>query len=228
MVRQRTLAGDRQRRQAQQWREKLAAAQNRFQIAIDCSFQHLLREREIASLAQQLRYCYSYNKNSATPCLVTVTSVNGLTRTLLEKEVGCSTWHQRGFTCTEWSLEDYFSEHQSSLVYLTSDSATILEHLEDDKIYVIGGIVDRNRLKGIALARATQELGVATAKLPLDEHLSETMPSTQVLACNHVFDILIKYREFGNDWAKALQFVLPPRKGAKIQENKVKKDEISS
>jgi Trm5-related predicted tRNA methylase len=40
----------------------------------------------------------------------------------------------------------YYHQNISNVVYLTSDSATTLQVLEDDKINVIGGIVDRNRL----------------------------------------------------------------------------------
>ena len=105
-------------------------------------------------------------------------------------------------------------------MYLTSDSDTILEHLEDDAVYIIGGIVDRNRLKGVAMQRAT-ELGISTAKLPLDEYLKQ-MPSTRVLTCNHVFDILLKYRENGNNWSLALQQVLPSRKGAELKDETIK------
>jgi tRNA (guanine9-N1)-methyltransferase len=87
--------------------------------------------------------------------------------------------------------------------------------LEDDKVYIIGGIVDRNRLKRAAISRA-EELGIATAKLPITDYLS--MATTKVLTCNHVFEILLKYRERGNDWKKAFLDVLPVRKDAKEKE----------
>ncbi|KAL3922688.1 MAG: hypothetical protein SGILL_002074 [Bacillariaceae sp.] len=240
---ERTLVGDRQRRLQQVWQEKIQhTAAHQFQICIDCAFESMMREREIASLAQQLRYCYAYNKKSPHPSLVAVTSLvqGSVTRELLEKEAGFSTWHQRAFACTEQSLKEYY--HMDSVdalechnteatvtttssiaktVYLTSDSENVLDYLEDDTVYIIGGIVDRNRLKGVAMKRAN-DLGVATAKLPLDDYLSQ-MPSTRVLTCNHVFDILLKYREYGNDWSKALQAVLPSRKGAEIQQRKAAK-----
>jgi tRNA (guanine9-N1)-methyltransferase len=216
-LRQRTLTGDRQRRPSDQWQQRLnqSTKKGHFQICIDCSFSNSMTEREIASLAQQLRYCYSYNKRASSPSIVTVTSVGGTIRTLLEKESGFLTWPQRGFICTPTSLEEYFnSQDRSKLIYLTSDSPTVLQQLENDKIYIIGGIVDRNRLKGVTMTRATKHLGIATAKLPLEEHCC--MSTTRVLTCNHVFHILIQCREFGNDWSKALHHVLPPRKGAEI------------
>ena len=119
-------------------------------------------------------------------------------------------WHKRAFTCTSESLEDYYKDKMDRVVYLTSDSERTLTELENDKIYVVGGIVDRNRLKRAAITRA-EALGLTTAKLPIEEHLKK-MPSTRVLTCNHVFDILLKYKENGNDWEKALIDVLPHRK----------------
>jgi len=83
-------------------------------------------------------------------------------------------------------------------------------------VYVIGGIVDRNRLRRAAITRA-EALGVATARLPLDEHLQK-MEATRVLTCNHVFDVLLKYREHGRSWKRALMEVLPHRKDAKFAE----------
>ena len=213
---QRAAAGtSRRRRQRQeQWEaEKLPlAVQDSFQICVDCAFEEKLTAKEIASLAKQLRYCYAANKASPHPCLWAATSLVGQTLDVLhQQDNGYDAWTQRAYTGTEQSLEDYYNRQMKNVVYLTSDSEHTLQKLENDKIYVIGGIVDRNRLKGATLGRA-QALGVATAKLPLDEELPSRMPSTPVLTCNHVFEILLKYRQYGNDWGRAFRDVLPSRK----------------
>jgi tRNA (guanine9-N1)-methyltransferase len=132
----------------------------------------------------------------------------------LDNVQGSDEWKNRAFTCTSQSLEEYYKADLSNVVYLTSDSDNTLQELDDTKIYVIGGIVDRNRLQKAALHRA-QSLGVATAKLPLDNHLKK-MKATPVLTCNHVFDLLLKYREYDGDWKMALNDVLPQRKGAEL------------
>ena len=215
---ERTALGHRKQRIENLWQNKIKPlAQQSFQIAIDCSFESLMTQREIGSLAQQLKYCYSYNKRAENPCYVAATSLRegSSTLSLLQRDAGFPEWSNRLFVCTDQSLEDYYSKDRSRLVYLTSDSEHTLDRLEDDKIYVIGGIVDRNRLKRVAMDRANT-LGVATAKFPLDVHLAK-MSSTPVLACNHVFDILIKCRQYNNDWAKALEEVLPSRKEAVFQ-----------
>jgi tRNA (guanine9-N1)-methyltransferase len=55
--------------------------------------------------------------------------------------------------------------------------------------------------------------GVVTAKLPISSYLD--MLSTKVLTCNHVFEILLKYGEHGENWKKSFLDVLPIRKDAK-------------
>ena len=253
-----------------------------------------MREREISSLAQQIRYCYSYNKRSPNPVLTAVTGLSkkkraaansttnnntnnndttnndNLTtvRSVLERESGFGEWNRRLFDCNEQSLEDYYGlevndskdndndndnkedtnnnnkdssdenkekdqevqvsslskSNKKKIVYLTSDSTTTLNTLNDDTIYVIGGIVDRNRLKYATINRAQKELNISTAKLPLAEYLTSTTPISTTtkskneeirnvpLTVNHVFDIMLKYKQYNNNWERAFQDVLPSRK----------------
>jgi tRNA (guanine9-N1)-methyltransferase len=72
---------------------------------------------------------------------------------------------------------------KESLVYLTADSPHTITELCRDKVYIIGGIVDRNRHKGITYKKA-QEQGIATAKLPLDSCV-QMGAATRVLTVNH-------------------------------------------
>lgn len=115
------------------------------------------------------------------------------------------------------------------LVYLTGDSPNTLSTLDSNATYIIGGIVDRNRLKRLAISRAEAlqsshpKLNVTTARLPLDEHVN-FKGATRILTCNHVFDILQRYRENGyTDWKKAIMTVLPDRKD--LQEKPCSEDE---
>jgi tRNA (guanine9-N1)-methyltransferase len=103
-----------------------------------------------------------------------------------------------------------------SIVYLTSDSPNTLSRLEPNTTYVIGGLVDRNREKGICYRRA-RENHVRTAKLPIGEYLS--MQSRQVLATNHVVEIILKWLECG-DWGEAFLKVIPKRKGGVLKGEK--------
>jgi tRNA (guanine9-N1)-methyltransferase len=52
------------------------------------------------------------------------------------------------------------SNRIKKLVYLTSDAEHTLETLDDNTAYIIGGIVDRNRLKGVTYNKANNILKV--------------------------------------------------------------------
>ncbi|KAL7578337.1 hypothetical protein ACA910_012743 [Epithemia clementina (nom. ined.)] len=210
----RAASGEGKRRRQELWNKKMAQASNSFQVCIDCSFENDMTSREINSLAQQLRYCYSTNRRASSPCYLSATSLGGETIKHLQNVSGFEDWSGYGFTCTDASIDVHYKSKLSSVVYLTTDSEHVLESLENDKIYVIGGIVDRNRLKRATLTRA-ESMGVSTAKLPLDKHLQE-METTKVLTVNHVCEILLKYKEL-KDWKKALMAVLPDRKKAKFE-----------
>ena len=213
-----TAAGTSRWRQQRQnlWEtERWPLAQVSFQICVDCSFEENMTFREISSLASQLRYCYAANKASPHPCLWTATSLSGQTLQELQKQdIGYPQWSQRGFTGTSQTLQEYYQDRLHKIVYLTSDSEHTLTDLDNDAIYVIGGIVDRNRLQKATLNRA-HALNVATAKLPLEQHVLK-MPTTRVLTCNHVFALLLQYRQHNGDWGQAFQQVLPRRKEAQF------------
>jgi len=67
-------------------------------------------------------------------------------------------------------------------VYLTADSPNVLKELDTSKVYIIGGIVDRNRYKNLCFNRA-QEQGIAHAQLPIGVFLK--LETRKVLAINH-------------------------------------------
>ena len=172
-----------------------------------------MSRKEVHSLALQLRYCYASNKRTKQPVRISLASLSGETRAVLDKVCGFpEQWEARAFSQSEQPLGEMFQERKDNLIYLTSDSEHTLDKLEDEKIYVIGGIVDRNRLRRAAIDQA-ESLGIKTAKLPITEHLE--LFTTKVLACNHVFDIILKVKENGNDWKQAMLDVLPHRKDAK-------------
>ncbi|PVH88010.1 hypothetical protein DL98DRAFT_509519 [Cadophora sp. DSE1049] len=104
---------------------------------------------------------------------------------------------------------------EPSIVYLTADSDDTLSVLSPNTTYIIGGIVDKNRHKGICYKRAT-ERGIKTARLPIGEYM--TMQSRSVLAVNHVVEIMLAWMEIG-DWGEAFLKVIPKRKEAKLKTN---------
>lgn len=120
------------------------------------------------------------------------------------------------------SKEEQSDEHgkteeaaeEGEIVYLSAESDNVLTHLKPNSTYIIGGLVDKNRHKGICHKRAVNR-GIKTAKLPIGEFLE--MKSRQVLVTNHVLEIMLKWMEFG-DWGKAFMEVIPKRKGGKLRE----------
>ncbi|KAH8174816.1 tRNA (Guanine-1)-methyltransferase domain-containing protein [Sarocladium implicatum] len=101
------------------------------------------------------------------------------------------------------------------VVYLSSDSPYTLQRLEPNTSYVIGGLVDKNREKGLCHRRAIEK-GIRTARLPIGEFM--VMQSRQVLATNHVVEIMLKWLEC-EDWGQAFLSVIPKRKGGVLKEN---------
>lgn len=84
----------------------------------------------------------------------------------------------------KWMIEkkdqsyfEAFVGERENLVYLTADSEIVLDELDSKAIYIIGGLVDRNRWKGITMKKA-KEQGIKTAKLPIGNYLK--MSSSQV------------------------------------------------
>ena len=108
---------------------------------------------------------------------------------------------------------DKIDTHEGEVIYLTSDSPYTLDELKPYSTYIIGGLVDKNRHKGICYKTA-MEKGIKTAKLPISEYME--MQSRFVLATNHVVEIMVRWLECG-DWGKAFMQVMPKRKGGKLR-----------
>lgn len=106
-------------------------------------------------------------------------------------------------------------DEAGEVVYLTSDSPNTLTVLRPYSTYIIGGLVDRNRHKGLCYKRA-MDSGMKTAKLPIGDYMQ--MTSRFVLATNHVADIMLRWLELG-DWGKAFLQVVPKRKGGLLKPN---------
>ncbi|EGZ28423.1 hypothetical protein PHYSODRAFT_477148 [Phytophthora sojae] len=189
----------------------LMAAEEGVKVVIDCEFEEEMTEKEKKSLSQQIMFSYGVNRRSRTPMSAYITSLHGDIQKNLEKISGFHEW--QAFTGSQKSYIDLFKKE--SLVYLTADSPNTITKLSRDKVYIIGGIVDRNRLKGITYQKAVEQ-GIETAKLPLDT-VVEMGSATRVLTVNHVFEILAQFSEV-KDWAQATLSTLPSRKGAQLKE----------
>ena len=119
-----------------------------------------------------------------------------------------------------WQVH-YREEHylevfgKEEVVYLSSESPHVLGALDEAKVYVIGGLVDRSVQKAASLARA-RDLGAATARLPLEAH-SAIVDAREPLTLDAVLTILLEYNASA-DWGRAITAALPERKLARPRE----------
>ncbi|XP_019224297.1 PREDICTED: tRNA (guanine(9)-N1)-methyltransferase [Nicotiana attenuata] len=181
------------------------AKQNGQNVVIDLEFGHLMNSSELHSLVQQIMYCYAVNARCNSPAHLWLTGCQGEMQDQLQRLPGFDKWiiekENRPYI-------DAFQDQKERLVYLTADSETTLDVLDPNHIYIIGGLVDRNRWKGLTMKKA-EDQGIQTAKLPIGTYLK--MSSSQVLTVNQVVEILLKYLETG-DWKTSFFEVIPQRK----------------
>ncbi|NXR19999.1 TM10B methyltransferase, partial [Cinclus mexicanus] len=102
-----------------------------------------------------------------------------------------------------------------AIVYLTPDSENVLEDIDPDKVYVLGGLVDESIHKQLTLRRA-REQRLQTARLPIREYMVRAPNPrnyhSETLAINQVFDVLSTYYET-RSWPAALRAGVSSGKG---------------
>jgi len=189
-------------------------------VLIDCEWEEALTPREISSLVQQIMYCYGSNKRADAPLNVVLTGIkdDGPQRKQLDRINGFDSWV--GFRCESKPYSTVYPDFQQ-LVYLTADADDVLTSLDSESVYIIGGMVDHNRLKGVTAQKASDQ-GIRTCRLPLGPNQGQ--PSlrlrngfSNVLTVNHVVDVLLEFHRTG-DWEKALIHGIPERKVEKREE----------
>ena len=117
-------------------------------VLFDLSFDEKMTDKEIRSLTQQLMFCRGVNRRVQKPVKIVCTSLNGRTAQRLDTAIsGFHTW--KNWTTDERPYTELYP--RDSVVYLSGDATDTLLTLEPDKIYIIGGIVDHNRHKVLAL-----------------------------------------------------------------------------
>ncbi|KAL0225209.1 hypothetical protein RCL1_003121 [Eukaryota sp. TZLM3-RCL] len=176
-------------------------------VILDCGFSSLMSDKELFYSCQQLEMIYGVNSSSEHTLPLCFSSFNGQFLEAMDRYRP---------THVNWkvfkSSEPFNSEsarcHRQKVVYLTADSPNVLTDIEKNTGYVVGVIVDRNRLSGTTLEVAGSS-AVETARLPLQEHC--VLASSAVLSTVHVVDI-IRLKYSGLDWKSTLQQCLPARK----------------
>jgi tRNA (guanine9-N1)-methyltransferase len=184
-----TKDGTRPQKRAAEIAEFLNRCDKNYSIIIDCNWESSHSESDLRSLSQQIMFCYSCNKNSSNSSNIILSGVGPLLKAKLEK-MHCNNWvgvamhtndvlntADKGQISSDNAPKISLPEKES-IIYLTSDAEETIHSLDPTCSYVIGGIVDRNRLKGATYKKA-KELGIRTAKLPIKEYFA--LSATHVL-----------------------------------------------
>lgn len=181
-------------------------------IVIDCDFESLMTDKEIASLAKQILFIYSRHRKCEVPFHLIIQNVGIKTLQAIQKH-GSDLWKAIDIIPKVENSNDSWADLKKNyepreLVYLTGDSENEITELEENKCYIIGGIVDRNRYKNLTLDIAIKN-GISHARLPIGDYLH--LRTSQILATNHIFDIICNYKD-SSCWSKAFGDIIPKRK----------------
>ena len=200
---------------------------NGMRVIIDCDFEHLMDERSIKSMVRQIVDLYSINKYSTNPFRVILYGVGKQIKEGLEKSdcknwIGIEIYFKEDYPDFDKFIEEILYKDDKrtkkdikyNIYYLSADSENNIENIEKNSTYIIGGIVDRNKYKGLSLNKA-KELGINHGKFPIGEYLK--LQSSQVLTTNHTFHILNEF-SIRHDWKEAFVSIIPKRKQEENEE----------
>lgn len=184
----------------------------KIKVIMDCEFDDLMSDKEVVSLSNQITRCYSAMRHSGHEVPLTISCFNKRLKSRFDKTLPDHTkWKNIQFdnNATLKEVIPLDPSERSRITYLTADTDTELQELEEGETYIIGGIVDKNRHKKLCLDKAT-ELGLKVARLPIGKYIK--LNGRQVLATSHVYEIMCMWFDQLRDWEKAFNAVLPPRK----------------
>ena len=112
-------------------------------ILVDLDFAHLMTATEIKSIVQQLLFCYGVNARASIPCHLIFSSIDGAVKDAINRQIpSFDTWK---VTQSPLPYMQLLQEDKQHIVYLTADSPHEIQELDPKKVYIVGGLVDRNR-----------------------------------------------------------------------------------
>lgn len=200
--------------------QKMANSSCKTRIVVDCSFDDLMSCKDLGKCTKQLNFCYCVNRRAANPVQFYVCDFNGKIKKEMEKNEGFGNWDVH-FESDPYD-KVFATTKKEDLVYLSSDSDNVIEELNEEKIYIIGGLVDHNSHKGLCLKKAMDQ-GISHGRLPIDSFLK--LKTRKVLTVNHVFQILVAVCN-GSSWKDAFVQIIPSRKQVGATETEPKAKDI--
>ncbi|CAF1056786.1 unnamed protein product [Rotaria sp. Silwood1] len=203
-------------------------------ICIDCAYNESMSIKELASLARQIGRCYSSNRRAIKPVQLILT--NWSNDSPLAKQ--CQRV-SKGFDNFQIILSDkpiHESHPIERLIYLSPNAEKQLTEVNEENIYVIGGLVDESVRKNMTYG-ICQDKNITCYKLPIETYMEHSINGgtfNQILSINQgkidtfvilvadlkslsqdqviIFDILLTYMTI-KDWGQALKEHIPERKG---------------
>ncbi|KAF5281469.1 hypothetical protein FQR65_LT14677 [Abscondita terminalis] len=111
-------------------------------IVIDLSFDELMINKDMGKVIKQILRVYTENRRASAPMQLHLTNFNGKSKEEMSKHNGYENWDMH------FHNADYLDVFpKEKLIYLSSESDNVIEKLEQDKVYIIGGLVDHNAHK---------------------------------------------------------------------------------
>jgi len=185
-------------------------------ILFDLNYNDDMNDTEARSLARQLTLSYASNRRAdkpfklafgtPSPSPTSSTTSSALFKQLNKQDFNNWKDTQMIFSETPW---DAYDTQQHNVIYMTADSENLLTSIDDNGVYIIGGLVDHTDKIGVSNVRA-KSLKLKTARFPLtqavlmssrnaENHLSDRV-DVSTIAC---VQLLLSRRKFSS-WAEAI------------------------
>ena len=196
----------------------ILAYNSNFIICFDLNFNTYMDSKEQKSLTAQLALCYNINKHNKKKINFYFTN---MTKDLMEQlnKNDAQKWKVH-YSNSPFYLIDDLIKLKKEFVYLSPDAEEELDDVSEDKIYIIGGIVDRTVIQNLSMNRVNGikndnncGIKIVTKKLPLLKYIKDV--KNTVLNINTVVEILSLYADMDKDkkdWKNVLEQALPKRK----------------
>uniref|UniRef100_A0A1I7ZIS3 RNA (guanine-9-)-methyltransferase domain-containing protein 1 n=1 Tax=Steinernema glaseri TaxID=37863 RepID=A0A1I7ZIS3_9BILA len=185
-------------------------------IVFDCRFLPYLSMRGLNLTTMQLQYVISENRSRKEPWPMYFTNCDfSLSPELMKSKQK----HLTVLDSRRVAVPEYTSKNTTELfpreriLYLSPNAEDELESIEDDAVFVVGGIVDRVVEHGIPLhasKEAAEADGVKSVRLPLDKYV-KWESGTKYLTLTAVMSILQDVYATGGDWPEVLKSHIPRR-----------------
>lgn len=183
-------------------RSKMENSSCKICVVFDLSFDDLMISKDMGKVIKQLLRVYTENRRAKASMQLHLTNFEGRVKEEMERHNGYENWDMNFH---RESYLDIFPKDR--LIYLTSESDNVIESLEDNKVYIIGGLVDHNSHKGVCFEKAKAE-GIAHGQLPIADFFN--IKTRKVFTINQVFEILLRVSE-GKTFKEAFELILPKR-----------------